>query len=155
MKNLAVNKRATFDYAIDDTYEAGVVLLGHEVKAAKSGRVSLKGAFVTIKRRSDRPLPALILTNAHIPLYEKASRVLGYDPTRPRQLLLKRQEIARLIGKQKEEGLTLVPLRLYTKRSLIKLEFGIGRGKKKYDKRALIKKRETDRQIRTALKRKN
>jgi SsrA-binding protein len=153
MSVLVTNKRAYFDYQITDTYEAGLVLFGHEVKAVKTGHISLRGSYVTIKQ-TDKKLPELLLINAHIPLYVKASTIKDYDPTRPRQLLLHKLEISRLIGKKKEQGLTLVPLKIYTKHSLIKLEFGIGRGKKKVDKREAIKKREVDRQIRTLTKQK-
>ncbi|MCD4761363.1 SsrA-binding protein SmpB [bacterium] len=155
MPILAINKRARYDYEISDTFEAGLVLYGYEVKSIKTGHISLKGAFVTIKRSKDKKKtnPELYLTNSHVPLYKKASTIKSYDPDRPRKLLVKAAEIKRLIGKKQEQGLTFIPLKLYTKRSLIKLEFGIGRGKKKYDKRESIKKREIDRKIRTALKR--
>jgi len=151
MPVLAYNKRAKFDYEIGDTYEAGVVLRGHEVKSVKTGHVSLKGAFVTVKSAGE-PLPILYLTNAHIPLYKKASTVKNHEPERPRKLLLHKKEIDHLVGKRREQGLTLVPIKLYTKHNLIKLEFGVGRGKKKYDKRADIKKRELDRHIRSLTK---
>ena len=154
MPTLAYNKRAKFDYAISDTYEAGIVLLGHEVKSIKTGHVSLKGAFVTVKRNENR-LPALYLTNSHIPIYKKASTVSEYDPDRPRKLLLKKRQIEHLIGKRREQGLTLVPIKIYTKRSLIKLSFGIGRGKRKFDKREAIKKRDTDKLLRSSTKLKN
>ncbi|MCU0679434.1 MAG: SsrA-binding protein SmpB [Planctomycetes bacterium] len=151
MPTLAYNKRANFDYDISDKYEAGLVLFGHEVKAVKTGHVSLKGSYVTVKRSGNK-LPQLYLINAHIPLYQKASTVKSYDPTRPRVLLLHKKEIERLVGKKQEQGLTLVPIKIYTKRSLLKLEFGIGRGKKKFDKRETIKKRETERTLRTLTK---
>lgn len=150
MPILAINKRANFDYEISDTYEAGIVLFGHEVKSTKTGHISLKGAFVTIKRSHNSP--EFYLINAHIPLYAKASTVHEYDPTRPRKLLIHKKEASRLIGKKEEQGLTLVPLKIYTKHNLIKLEFGIGRGRKKQDKREVIKKREVDRQIRALTK---
>jgi len=152
MPTLAYNKRANYDYEILTTYEAGLVLYGHEVKSVKTGHISLKGAYVTVKR-TGKNLPELYLINAHISLYSRASAVSDYDPTRPRKLLLGKKEIEHLVGKKNEQGLTLVPLKIYTKHSLIKLEFGIGRGRKKYDKRELIKKRETDRAIRTLTKR--
>jgi SsrA-binding protein len=151
MPTLAYNKRAKFDYEILATYEAGLVLFGHEVKSIRTGHVSLKGAYVTVKRTS-KNLPELLLINAHISMYKKASGIKDYDPTRPRKLLVKKNEIKHLLGKKDEQGLTLVPIKIYTKRSLIKLEFGIGKGKKKYDKREAIKKRETDRTIRTLTK---
>lgn len=153
MPSLAYNKRANFDYEILDTYEAGLVLYGHEVKSVKTGHVSLKGAYVTVKGASNK-LPELYLINAYIPLYGKASKVADYDPTRARKLLLLKKEIEHLIGKKNEQGLTLVPIKIYTKHSLIKLLFGVGRGRKKHDKRELIKKRETDKAIRTLIKKK-
>ena len=146
MTTLSINKRAHFDYAIGDIYEAGLVLFGHEVKSVKTGHVSLKESFVTIHGN------ALYLTNAHIPLFIHAGKVADHNPGRPRKLLLKRSEIKYLIGKARTQGLTLVPLRLYTKRRLIKLEFGLGKGKKQFDKRENIKKREDDRNIRRTLK---
>jgi SsrA-binding protein len=150
MAVLAKNKRAFFDYEIKDKYEAGIALLGHEVKSVKTGHVSLKGAFVTIK--SSGPNPEMYLTNAFIPLYKKATTISDYSPERPRKLLLKKKEISHLIGKKQEQGLTLVPIKIYTKRNLIKLEFGIGRGKKKYDKREDIKKRDVERDMRMKMK---
>ena len=152
MPTLAINKRGRFDYDITDTYEAGMVLFGHEVKSIKTGHVSLKGSYVTAKS-SGKKDPELYLINAHVSLYDKVGKAIEYEPTRPRKLLLHKNEIRKLIGKKQEQGLTLVPLKIYTKRSLVKLEFGIGRGKKKADKRQDIKKRETDRQIRTLTKR--
>ena len=144
MPVLAYNKRANFDYEIAGKIEAGLVLLGHEVKSIKTRHISLRGAYVTIKK-GKKALPELFLINAHIPLYKKAGTIKDYNPTRPRKLLIHKSQIKHLIGKKKEAGLTLVPIKIYTKHSLIKLEFGIGRGKKKYDKREAIKKRETDR----------
>jgi SsrA-binding protein len=150
MPVIAVNKRARYDYEISDKYEAGLVLLGHEVKSIKTGHVSLKGAFVTIKQ--GRKNPEFFLINAHIPLYEKAATVENHDPTRARKLLLHKKEISRLLGKKQEQGLTFVPIKIYSKKGFIKLEFGIGRGKKKHDKRDAIKKREVDRKMRTLTK---
>lgn len=152
MPVIAVNKRANYDYEIKETYEAGLVLYGHEVKSVKTGHVNLKGSFVTFKRNPKKPLPEAYLTNAHIPLYKYADKNLSYDPTRPRKILIKKKEIEYLLGKKAQEGLTLVPIKIYTKHSFIKLEFGIGKGKKKYDKREDIKKRELDRKIRTLTK---
>jgi SsrA-binding protein len=151
---LAVNKRARFDYDIQDVYEAGLVLLGYEVKSVKTGHVSLKGSYVTFKRGQGKSLPEVYLTNAHISLYKFAGDRPDYDPTRPRKLLLNKKEIAHLLGKKEEQGLTLVPIKIYTKHSFIKLEFGVGKGRKKYDKREVIKKRELDRSVRTLTKQK-
>ncbi|MCK5061328.1 SsrA-binding protein SmpB [Candidatus Parcubacteria bacterium] len=146
MPTLAINKRARYDYEILDTFEAGLVLYGYEVKSIKTGQISLKGAFVTIKQGE------LFLTNSHVPLYKKASTITDYDPDRPRKLLVKSAEIKRLLGKKQEQGLTFVPLKLYTKRSLIKLKFALARGKKKHDKREAIKKRDIDKRIRSLTK---
>jgi len=146
MATLAFNKRANYDYNISDKYEAGLVLKGFEVKAVKSGQISLKESFVTVRGME------LFLTNAHIPLWKQAGDIKNYDPTQPRKLLLRKPEIRHLIGKMRMEGLTLVPIRVYTKKRLLKLEFGIGKGKKEYDKRESIKKREENRRIRQRLK---
>ncbi len=159
MTVLAFNKRANYDYEIREKYEAGLVLLGHEVKSVKTGHISLKGSFVTLRQAQGRlskkqdKLSELYLVNAHIPLYNRAGIIKDYDPYRSRKLLLKKSEIKHLIGKKQEQGLTLVPIKIYTRRSFIKLEFGIGRGKKKIDKREMIKKREVERSMRTAIKR--
>ena len=147
---LTINKRASFDYELLEKFEAGLVLTGPEVKSIKTGHISLKGSYVTFKR-TNKELPELYLTNAHIPLYKHA-RVENYNPERPRKLLLKKSEIRYLVGKAQEKGLTLVPIKLYNKNNLIKLEFAIARGKKKVDKREAIKKREIERKIRTLTK---
>ncbi len=136
MPNLAYNKRSKFDYDILEKFEAGLVLKGFEVKSAKAGRVSLQGTFVSTKNN------ALYLTNATISPLQPKNVPQDYDPTQSRKLLLNRKEIDYLIGKSQEKGLTLVPIRVYIKNNLVKLEFGIGRGKKKYDKRESIQKRE-------------
>lgn len=146
MKIIATNKRARFDYEIIDTYEAGLVLTGPEVKSAKLGHVSLKESFVTVKDQE------LYLTNAYISPYAYAGKALPYDPARSRKLLLKKSEIKHLIGKVRTEGLTLTPIRMYTKKRIVKLEFGIGKGKKKFDKRASIAQREAERKMRRFLK---
>jgi SsrA-binding protein len=146
MNILAINKRANFDYAILEKYEAGLALFGHEVKSIKTKHVSLKESFVTIHGKE------LYLTNSHIPPYVHAGIINNHNPTRPRKLLLKKSEIKHLIGKARTQGLTLVPIKLYTKKRLIKLEFGLGKGKKEYDKREKIKKREDDRGIRRIMK---
>lgn len=147
MAELASNKRARFDYEILDTYEAGIELRGHEVKSAKSGRMNLIGAFALIRGNE------AWLLNASIPPYQPKNAPPGYDPERSRRLLLKRAEIRELTGKTAEKGLTLVPLRAYTKRALVKLELGLGRHKKKADKRETIKKRVAAREIARAIKR--
>ena len=150
MPVLAINKRANFDYEIQSKFEAGIVLLGHEVKSIKTRKPSMKGSFVTIKSRLSNP--ELFLTNCHVPLYDKATTIENYNPDRPRKLLMHRKEINRLIGKKQEQGLTLVPLKIYSTSGFIKLKFVFGRVKNKYHKRQDIKKRDTDRQIRRVMK---
>ena len=152
MSVLAVNKKAGFDYNILENYEAGLVLTGQEVKSIKAGHVSLKEGYVDVNKDKNGE-PALYLIKAHVSPYKSAGLLPDYNPTRPRKLLLKKREIAHLIGKKQAAGLTLVPLKIYTKHGLIKLEFGLGQGRKKYDKREVIKKREVDRQLRTLTKR--
>ncbi len=146
MATLADNKRARFDYEILETIEAGIALFGHEVKSVKTGHVSLRGSFVTIRGND------LVLTNALIPFYPFAGDPSSYDPTRPRRLLVKRNEAKRLIGKVRTNGLTLVPLRVYTKRRLVKVEFALAKGKREYDKRATTQKREANRKIARAMR---
>ena len=146
MKVLSTNKRAGFDYEFIEKYEAGLVLKGPEVKSIKNGKVSLRESFVTIKGNE------LYLTNANVAKYKYAGSELAYNPTRPRKLLLRKDQIKSLIGKSKTMGLTLVPVRVYTKSRLIKLEFALAKGKKKYDKRSNIAKRDTKRKIDRALK---
>ncbi|MFA4818088.1 MAG: SsrA-binding protein SmpB [Parcubacteria group bacterium] len=146
MTTLAYNKRAGFDYQISDKYEAGLVLTGQEVKSVKMGHISLKESFVTVKGNE------LYLTNAHITPYKHAGDIKNYDPTSPRKLLLKKSEIKHLTGKVRTQGLTLVPIRVYTRKRYIKLEFGIGKGKKKFDKREDIAKKEDERKMKRALR---
>jgi SsrA-binding protein len=146
MPVIATNKRAGFDYTLGEHYEAGLVLTGNEVKSVKTGHASLKGSFVTIKGNE------LYLTNAMIPRYAHAHRDTKHDDSRSRKLLLRKREIRSLIGKSRVEGLTLVPLRLYTKKQLVKLEFAVGKGKKSYDKRSDIGKREAKRKMERAMK---
>ena len=141
MKILAENRRSSYDYEILETYEAGLVLFGWEVKAIKTGHVSLIGSFVTTKGGE------LYLTNAFIPPYQSANTPDDYDQSRPRKLLLKKSEISSLIGTLKAKGLTLIPVKLYTKKSRIKLEFAVAKGKRKADKRETIKKRDIEREI--------
>lgn len=152
MPTLATNKKAYLDFEILETYEAGLVLRGYETKAVKYGQIKLKGSHITIQY-SPKGKPELYLVNAHIPLYKYAGNVPEYEPDRPRKLLLRGKQVQHLVGKRQEKGLTLAPLKVYTKRSLIKLEFALVRGRKKHDKREIIKKREEDRKIRTLTKR--
>lgn len=142
MTELAKNKKAYFDYEIMETFEAGIVLKGFEVKAVKSGKINLAGAFVIVRGHQ------AYLLNADVPPYQPKNTPEGYDPKRTRDLLLQKREIAKLIGATKQKGLTLIPLRVYTKRNLIKLAFGLCRGKRQYEKREAIKKRDVQREIR-------
>ena len=151
MSVLASNKRAHFDYDISDTYEAGLVLYGHEVKSIKASHISLKGSFVTSKKTKNL-LPEFYLSNAHVSPYKYAGKIKDYSPDRPRKLLLSKKEISFLIGKKQEQGLTIIPIKIYTKKGLVKLEIGVGRGKRKYEKREDIKKRDIAREIKSAIK---
>ena len=146
MPTYATNKKARFEYEILDTLEAGLVLSGPEVKSIRSGHITLKGSFVTFHRDEAN------LTNAHISKYKYAGSVTDYVPDRSRKLLLKKKEISYLRGKSQEKGLTIMPLSVYTKGRHIKVEIGIGRGKKKFDKRRTIKDRETKREIARKMK---
>lgn len=131
-----INKKGSFDYEILEKFEAGIVLNGFEVKSIKIGHINLRGSFVTMKNNE------FYLTGANIAPYQPNNTPLNYDPTRSRKLLLNNKEIKYLIGKSRQKGLTLIPIRVYVSGNLIKLEFGIAKGKKKYDKREIIKKRE-------------
>jgi len=143
MRIFAENKKAYFDYNILEKFEAGMVLTGQEVKSIKSGRINLAGSYVVLK--GEEPY----LLGAKIPAYQPKNAPADYNPERSRKLLLNKTEIKHLIGKVKERGLTLMPLKVYTKNAKIKLEFGVAKGRKKVDKRELIKKREIEREIRT------
>lgn len=146
MKVLSKNKKAYFNYQILEEFEAGISLVGQEVKSIKLGRVNLAGSYVVLKNKE------VYLIGANIPPYQPKNAPHDYAPERPRKLLLKKSEINYLIGKSKQKGLTLVPLRLYTKGGKIKLEFGLARGKSKEDKREKIKKRDSKREIDRYLK---
>ncbi len=141
MSILAKNKRAYFDYNIIEKYEAGVVLAGHEVKSIKLGHISLQGSYVTIKDNE------AFLFNAHITPYQPANMPKDYNPTRTRKLLLKKSEIKTFIGNSKIQGLTILPLSVYNKKGKIKIEIGLARSKKKYEKREAIRKRDVEREV--------
>ncbi|MEK7452271.1 MAG: SsrA-binding protein SmpB [Patescibacteria group bacterium] len=145
MPKLAVNKKAAFDYELQEEYEGGLVLQGWEVKSAKAGHVQLKGSFLHVFKDE------LWLKNAFISPYGPAgNREVVSD--RDRKVLVHKRELKRLIGKKQTEGFTLVPVRMYTKGNLVKLVFAVGKGKKKFEKREAIKKRDVDRQMRQDLK---
>lgn len=149
MPSITTNKRALHDHQVLEKFEAGIVLSGPEVKSAKSGQVNLRGSFATLKDNE------LWLTNCHISPYKPAVNAQrGYVPTRDRRLLLRRGEISSLIGKMRQSGLTLLPISLYTRGGLVKVELGLCRGKKAHDKRESIKQREVERDIRRAIRRK-
>lgn len=141
MAVLASNRNALFEYEILETYEAGLVLTGQEVKSVRAGRAVLSGAIVHV-----RPAQAL-LVNAAIPPFQPQNAPAEYLPDRPRRLLLKKKEIEELIGKASAKGLTLIAVKMYAKGPRIKLEFALARRKKKYDKRAKIREREEERRF--------
>lgn len=141
MPSYARNKKATFNYSIEGHIEAGLVLSGHEVKSIRTGQASLDGSYVTIRGGEG------YLRNAYIGKYKQASNLDGYDESRERKLLLHKREIIKLIDQTKGKGLTLIPLELYTSKQRIKLKVGLGKGKKKFDKRESIKKKESKRRI--------
>ena len=144
-KLLAANKKAFHDYFILEKYEAGVVLVGTEVKSAREGNANLKESYAAV--RSGEPF----LLNCHISPYSHGNTE-NHDPTRPRKLLLHSREIRKLIGKTQEKGLTLVPLRMYLKRGRIKVELGLARGKKQFDKRESERRKEMEREARAAIR---
>ncbi|MBE6010295.1 MAG: SsrA-binding protein SmpB [Lachnospiraceae bacterium] len=148
VKLIANNKKAYHDYFIDDTYEAGISLAGTEVKSLRMGKCSIKEAFVRIENGE------VIVYGMHISPYEKGN-IFNKDPLRPRKLLLHRHEINRLTGKIKEKGMTIVPLRVYFKGSLVKVEIGLARGKKLYDKRQDIAKKDQKREAQREFKIRN
>ena len=146
IKTVVTNRKAYHNYHIGESIEAGIVLTGTEIKSIRAGRVSLGDAYVKPEEGE------LWLLNAHIARYEAGS-YMSHEPTRPRKLLLHRKEIDSLAGKIQEKGLTLVPLKLYIKGSIAKLAIAPAKGKKLYDKRETIARRETDREIGRAIKR--
>ncbi len=151
MPNIATNKKALHDYQVLEKLEAGLVLSGPEVKSIKTGQINLKGSYVSINGKNQ-----VYLVGAHISAYKPAAaNQINYQATRNRKLLLNKKEINYLAGKSKERGLTIMPISVYTKGSLIKVELGLVRGKKQYDKRETIKKREIDREIRRKMRRKS
>lgn len=146
MPVLTENKKAYFNYEILESFEAGIELKGFEVKAVKSGLASLTGAFATIHDSQ------IFLTNFQIQPYQPKNTPADYNPTRSRRLLLNKKEITYLASKMPAERLTLVPLKLYTKGNLVKVELGLARGKRKYEKREAIKKRDVKKEIGRTLK---
>jgi SsrA-binding protein len=143
---IADNRKATFDYHVIETFEAGVALLGTEVKSAREGRVNLRDSYCRLENGE------AVLLGVHIGQYSHDGGYAVHDPTRPRKLLLHREELRKLLGRTTERGLTIVPLRMYFKGRRIKMAIALVKGKKSYDKRETIKRREADRETRAALK---
>jgi SsrA-binding protein len=137
---VTVNRQAYHDYFVDETIEAGIALTGTEVKSVRAGHVNLRGAFARVKNDE------VWLEGVHIAEYEQGT-YMNHDPMRPRKLLLHRKEISRLIGRTQAKGQTLVPLKMYFKHNHVKIELGLCRGKKLYDKREAIKEREAAREL--------
>lgn len=146
IKIIAINKRANFDYQILEKFTAGIKLNGQEVKSIKKRGVNLKGTYVVVKNNE------VFWQGANIPPWQPQNKTSGYNLKRDRKLLLKKSEIKYLIGKSKQKGLTLIPIKLYTINGLIKLEFAISKGKKKVNKKEDIKKKEIEREIERKIK---
>jgi len=145
-RDITVNRRAFHNYFIDETYEAGLVLTGTEVKSLRAGRVNLRDGYVRLEGHE------AWLENVHISSYAQGGYV-NHEPLRSRKLLLHSKEIASLIGKVKQRGYTLIPLRLYFARNRAKVEIGLGRGKRQYDKRHVLAEADARREMERALKR--
>ncbi len=145
---IAQNKKAYHDYFVDEELEAGIELVGTEVKSIRAGRVNLKDSYVSCKTGE------AFIIGMHVSPYEQGS-IFNHDPLRSRRLLLHKKEINRLIGLTSQQGLTLIPLKLYFKGQYVKLSLGICRGKKNYDKRAAIAERDAKRNMDRALKERN
>ncbi|HSB51481.1 MAG TPA: SsrA-binding protein SmpB [Dissulfurispiraceae bacterium] len=145
MKIVSQNRKAYHDYHIEDTVEAGIQLLGTEVKSIREGRVNLKDSYVLIKDSQ------VILVNCHISPYSHGN-IMNHDPLRNRKLLLHRKEIERLKGKIQQKGYALIPLKLYFKGPFAKVEIGLGKGKREYEKRDTIKEREAKKTIERAMR---
>ena len=145
-RDIAVNRRAYHDYFIDEKLEAGIMLTGPEVKSVRNGRTNLRDGFVRINANE------AWLENVHISPYEQAN-LMNVEPLRPRKLLMHRKEIASLIGKVRQKGYTLIPLRVYFKRNHAKVEVGLARGKREYDKREAIAERDAKREIARVMRR--
>lgn len=147
VKVVATNRKASHDYYLEDRWEAGIALQGSEIKSIRTGQMSLREAYVKVEGGQ------AWLVNAHIAPYGPASR-MNHDPTRPRRLLLHRREIAKLSSEIRQKGYVLIPTRVYLARGRAKVEIALARGKKHYDKRQEIARRESERELRRALVRK-
>jgi SsrA-binding protein len=145
IKVITVNRQAYHEYFVDETFEAGIVLTGTEIKSIREGKVNLRGAFARVKNSE------VWLEGAHIAMYAQGT-YMNHDPLRNRKLLLHRRQISSLVGKVQTKGLTLIPLKLYLKAGRAKVELGLCRGKKLYDKRDSIAQREAQREMERAVK---
>ncbi len=146
IKIIADNRQARFLYEILETYEAGIQLVGTEVKSIREGRVNLRDGYALIRHGE------VWLSNVHVSPYQASSQYFNHDPRRDRKLLLHRKEINKLIGKIEQKGLTLVPLKMYFKNSRVKVSLGLARGKKIHDKRETVKRRQDEREMARAMK---
>ena len=143
---VADNRKARHDYFIDESYEAGIALTGSEIKSIRAGRVNLRGGYARVQNGE------IWLHDIHISPYDQSGKYYNHEPTRPRKLLLHRREISRIAGQVDRQGFTLVPLRVYFKGRHLKVDLGLARGKKLYDKREDIAKRESKRDIERIMK---
>jgi len=144
MTVFAENKKAYFDYEILEKFEAGIVLLGKEVKSIQNKRMNISGAHIIVSNQE------IWLLGSNIAIYQPTNSYYDYQPDRTRKLMLKKNEILYLQGKIQQKGLTLIPLKLYTKKAKIKVEFALVKGKKLYDKRETLKKRDQERELRSS-----
>lgn len=144
-KTLAINKKANFDYAIEETIEAGIVLKGTEIKSIRNGKVQIRDAFILIRNNE------AWISNMHINPYEQGN-IHNHDPVRVRKLLLHKKQIASLEGTMKQQGYSIVPLKMYIKNGFAKVLIGVGKGKKLYDKRQDLKEKEHKRDMQRAFK---
>jgi SsrA-binding protein len=149
VKVVALNRRAHFDYAIDETFECGICLLGTEVKSIKDGKLSFPDGFAEVRNNE------VWMRNFHIAVYPFSGAAFQHDPDRLKKLLLHAQEIKRIDRRVREKGYTLIPLSVYMRKGLIKVELGLCKGKKLYDKRSDIRERDLDRDMHRALRRRN
>jgi SsrA-binding protein len=145
-KQLAQNRKASHDYFIEETYEAGIVLTGTEIKSLRAGKANISDSFATIRNAE------MFIHNMHISPFEQGNRYNPTDPTRARKLLLHKKQITKLLGLSKQEGYTLVPLKVYVKNGYAKVLIGLAKGKKNYDKRETAAKKDAQRDIQRALK---
>ncbi|MFB9324977.1 SsrA-binding protein SmpB [Paenibacillus aurantiacus] len=147
-KQLAQNKKASHDYFIEETFEAGMVLMGTEIKSVRAGKANINDAFATIRNGE------MFIHNMHISPFEQGNRHNPTDPTRARKLLLHKVQIHKLLGQSKQEGYAIVPLKIYVRNGYAKLLIGLGKGKKQYDKRESAAKKDAQRDIQRALREK-